>query len=238
MQDFDPASGQIEFLEGETQQQLYLEAVNELVPELVEDFIVVLVSADAADNQTSSTPTSGASIDVSLAQSNLTIEENDYPYGLLQFVTSPPTPGTQILPAVVLPELFVDESDGTITVYVVRAQGNLGTVSIEYITQDGTASSTGVGPDYISSAGMLTFGPDDVVQSFMVTLLDDLIPELGKTFFINLTNPGGGMCMCVCVCVCVCVCMYVCMYVYEREVHYHPSQELVSHIQFFLTTAR
>ena len=203
-QDFDPASGQLEFLEGVRQQQLLLETVNELVPELIENFVVVLVSADAADNQTSSTPTSGASIDGSLARSNLTVEENDYPYGLLQFVTSPPTLGEELLPAVALPELFVDESDGTITVYVVRAQGNLGTVFVEYITQDGSASSTGVGPDYVPSAGTLTFGPDDVVQSFTVTLLDDSTAELGKTFFVNLTNPGGGMCMCMS--------MYACMH--------------------------
>ena len=192
--DFNPASGQLEFLPGETQEYLYLEAVDELTPELAEDFAILLVSATVADSQASSVPTSGASINATLAQSNLTVEENDYPYGLIQFVTSPPTPGAIIPPAISVPEIFVDESDGTVTVYVVRAQGNLGTVSVEYITMDGNASSTGLGPDYVPSADTLVFGPDDVVRNFTLTLLDDAEPELGKVFFVELTNPAGGKC--------------------------------------------
>ena len=192
-EDFSPATGQLVFSEGDVQQVLTIEPVDELVPELSEDFVVLLVSATANDNQTSSTPTSGASIDSSLNESTLTVEENDFPYGLLQFVTTPPAPGEQILPAMSMPQLYVDESDGEILVYVVRAQGNLGTVSVEYFTQDGSASSTGVEPDYNAGAGDLEFGPDDRVLSFSLTLLDDEEPELGKVFFVNLTNPMGGM---------------------------------------------
>ena len=198
-QDFNPASGQLEFTEGVAQQVLYLTTVNELVPELTEDFTVMLVSAVANDNQTSSTPTSGASINTSLGSSNITVPENDYPFGLIQFVTSPPSPGEQILPAVSRPEIFVDESDGSIVVYVVRAQGNRGTVRAEYFTVDGTARSTGVQPDFDSAASTLVFGPSDIVQNFSLTLVDDSIPELGKSFVVNLTNPSGGVCVCVCV---------------------------------------
>ena len=191
-QDFNPASGRLVFAENVAQVVLPLSAVDELDPELDEDFVVMLTMATANDTQTSSTPTSGASIDSSLAASNVTVLENDYPFGLIQFVTSPPFPGQRILPAISMPELSVDESDGTITVYVVRAQGNLGTVQAEYFTLDGTARSTGVEPDYVSSVGTLIFGPSDVVQTFSLSLWDDSTPELEKEFFVNLTNPSGS----------------------------------------------
>ncbi len=37
------------------------------------------------DGQAGSTDTSGASIDADASQSQLVVNENDYPYGLLQF---------------------------------------------------------------------------------------------------------------------------------------------------------
>jgi len=192
-QDFNLASGRLVFAEDVAQLVLPLSTVDELVPELDEDFVVILTSATADDNQTSSTPTSGASIDSSRAASNITVLENDYPFGLIQFVTSPPSPGDRIPPAISMPEVSVDESDGAITVFVVRSQGNLGTVQVEYLTLDGTARSSGVRPDYVSSVGTLTFGPSDVVQTFSLTLLDDSTPELEKVFFVNLTNPSGNI---------------------------------------------
>ncbi len=191
--DFVLAMGYLEFLPEVTQQNLVLVAIDELVPELSEDFAVLLLSAEATDNQTSSTPSSGASINASLALAEVTISENDYPYGLLQFVISAPLPGEDVPPAGVMPEVFVEESVGSVTVYVVRAQGNLGTVSAEYFTVDGSASSVGVNPDFVPSAGTVTFGPSDQVQSVTLTLQpDDDLAELGKVFYVELTNPTGS----------------------------------------------
>ena len=190
--DFDPASGELVFTEGDAQEILVIETNDELVPELSEDFTVILVMAVADDNQTSSTPSSGASIDILLSQSNLTVRENDFPYGLIQFVTSPPSPGMTIAPATEMPEIFVEESDGSITLYVVRAQGRLGSVSAEYQTQDATATATGLAPDFVSGAGLLQFTPTTLVQNFSLELIDDTTPELGKVFYVNLTNPTGG----------------------------------------------
>lgn len=190
--DFDPAFGQIVFLEGEDAGRINLTVVNELVPELSELFSITLTSAVANDNQTSSTPMSGASINSSFSQATITVSENDHPYGLLQFVTSPPLPGVTITPAVAMPEIFVDETIGMVTVYVVRAQGLLGNVSIEYVTSEGSAVSGGGLPDFVPTAGSLSFSADQVVQSFTVTVLDNEDPELQKTFYINLTNPSGG----------------------------------------------
>ena len=191
-QDFNPATGHISFGDGEDLQTFVVMTLDESAPELREDFVVVLTSAIAQDNETSSTPLSGASIDASRSQVMLTVTENDSPYGVLQFSTSAPIPGQPITLATEMPELAVQESDGTVTIYVVRAQGSIGTVSIEFITTDDSATHLGLEPDYRTTAGRLTFDSGVRVQSFNVTILDDSNPELGKTFFVNLTNPQGG----------------------------------------------
>lgn len=193
MQDFSPASGSILFEDGQDLQSLVVMVLDENQPELNENFVVVLTSAVSDDNQTSSSPLSGASIDDSRSQSTITVTENDFPYGVIQFVTSPPVPGQPIPLATVMPELAVDESDGTVTIYVVRAQGTVGNVNIEFFTSDGTATNLGLEPDYTSDAGQLSFAAGVTVQSFGVTLVDDADPEIAKTFYVNLTNPQGGM---------------------------------------------
>ena len=192
MEDFDPVASILEFEEGEMQSELRVMIADELVPELQEQFIVMLVAAVANDSEVSSTPFSGAYINTTISQSTITVGENDFPYGLFQFVTSPPTPGVPITPATVPPVLNVRESDGIATIYVVRAQGTVGTVSVEYFTFDASATSQGLDPDFTSAAGRLDFSGDTVVGSFPIILLDDSAAELGKTFYINLTNPQGG----------------------------------------------
>ena len=196
-QDFRPATGSIVFQDGQTQQVFTVEAFDEMVPELNEEFVIVLTSAVANDNQTSSTPLSGASVDIGLSRSILTVTQNDFPYGVVQFGTLPPNPSETIPLATVMPEMTVDESDGMIRVYVVRAQGTVGNVSIEYFTSDGTATHLGLQPDYISSAGRLDFADGERVQSFTLSLIDDSTPELAKTFYVNLTNPRGSKCIAI-----------------------------------------
>ena len=174
---------------------------DENVPELEESFSIALISAVALDNETSSTETSGASISVNSSESAITVQENDYPYGLMQFATSQPsTSGDSFIPAAtVAPVLDVMEEDGTITVYVVRAQGTVGSISVEYQTVDGSAVSLGPRSDYQESVGILNF-PDGVqVQSINITLTNDDTPEVLKNFTIQLSNPQGSMsCYLVC----------------------------------------
>lgn len=171
--------------------------MNESIPELAENFNIVLVSARALDNQTSSTDTSGASISATNAQVAVTVEENDHPYGLLQFTTSsPPAPTDPFVPAASASAvLSVMEENGTIRLYVVRAQGSEGTVSVEYQTVDGTAIASGVRPDYQTNVGTLIFPPGVRSQSIDISLNDDNIPELQKTFTVELSNPSGSKCL-------------------------------------------
>lgn len=190
--DFDPASGQITFSEDQREGRVILTSVDELTPELAEQFVISLTAAVASDNETNSTPLSGASIDPSRSQVTVTVAENDQPYGLFQIATSRPFPGITIAPATTMPEVFVDESVGMVTVYVVRAQGLLGNVSVEYITSEGSAVSGGGLPDFVPTAGSLGFSSDVTVQELSLTVLDNDVPELQKTFYLNLTNPVGG----------------------------------------------
>ncbi len=194
-QDFNPATGQVDFEDGDIQQTFMIQALDETEPELDEEFLVVLTSVAVMDNQSSSTPLSGASIDSIRSQSALTVTENDFPYGIVQFSALPPIPGQPIPSASVMPELTVEESDGVVTVYVVRAQGTVGNITVEFFTSDGTATNlnSGLERDYSSSAGQLSFAAGERVQSFNVMLVDDTDPELAKTFFVNLTNARGGM---------------------------------------------
>lgn len=67
------------------------------------------------------------------------------PAGLLQFSTGqPPRPeDARSLPATSVPHVTVQEEDGQVRLLVVRAQGLLGTVSVEFRTVSETASSPG-----------------------------------------------------------------------------------------------
>ncbi len=190
--DFDPSYGRVEFVESQRTGLLDLTVIDELVPELLETFTISLTAALANDNQTSSTPSSGASINDSLSQVTVSVVENDSPYGLFQFMISPPNTNVAITPAMEQPQLFVDESIGMVTVYVVRVQGRLGDASVEYVTSEGSAVSGGGTPDFVPTAGSLDYTGDIFVAIVNVTILDNDRPELQKTLYINLTNPTGS----------------------------------------------
>lgn len=192
--DFVANTSQVVFPPGVRQAPLVVTTFSDGLPSLAQRFTVVLLSVVSGDGYVSTTPTSGASINGLLSRWNFTVLENDYPYGLLQFNTSLlPPPRTLVPAATSSPVLYVDKSNRTaILVYVVRAMGTVGTISVDYRTQDGTASSSSATPHYVTTGGTLSFLPTDQVKSFPVTILDNLIPELWKTFYVVLANPRGG----------------------------------------------
>ena len=119
-------------------------------PELLEMFEITLLSQLplSDDGLIGTTVTSGASIDPDFNTNNLTIRANDYPYGLLQFATGSPPGQTDPLipPANEMMGVRVREEDGMVDLLVVRAQGSLGQVQVEWRTIDGTALSAGKDP--------------------------------------------------------------------------------------------
>ncbi|XP_064499040.1 adhesion G-protein coupled receptor V1 isoform X4 [Pseudopipra pipra] len=190
--DFSNSSGTITFLPWQRSEVLNLHIIDDDIPELNEYFRVTLVSAVSGDGKLGSTPTSGASIDPEKETTDISIKASDHPYGLLQFSVGPPpqTGDEMILPASAVPHVTVKEEAGCIRLLVVRAQGLLGTVLMEYKTVPLTASSP---RDYQAVLGTLEFQPGERYKYITVNITDNSIPELEKTFKVELLNPEGGV---------------------------------------------
>ncbi|KAF1420925.1 G-protein coupled receptor 98, partial [Spheniscus magellanicus] len=190
--DFSNSTGTITFLPWQRSEVLNLHVIDDDIPELNEYFRVTLVSAVSGDGKLGSTPTSGASIDPEKETTDISIKASDHPYGLLQFsVGPPPQPGDEIiLPASAVPQITIKEEVGHIRLLVVRAQGLLGTVLVEYRTVPLTAFSP---KDYQAVAGTLEFQPGERYKYITVNITDNSIPELEKTFQVELLNPEGGV---------------------------------------------
>jgi hypothetical protein len=82
----------------------------------------------------------------------------------------------------------VAENDpaGLATIDVVRTGGTAGTVTINYVTADGTAKN---GVNYISVTGSLTFAESVSQQSFTIPIFDDHVFSSNKTVLLFLSNP-------------------------------------------------
>ncbi|RME10613.1 MAG: hypothetical protein D6802_08910 [Ardenticatenia bacterium] len=76
-----------------------------------------------------------------------------------------------------------------LVVTVERVGGTDGTVSVEYVSADGTATS---GNDYVPVSGTLTFAPGETSKTFTLTTLQDTNDEPDETIILTLQNPTGG----------------------------------------------
>uniref|UniRef100_A0A8C3XBP1 Adhesion G-protein coupled receptor V1 n=1 Tax=Catagonus wagneri TaxID=51154 RepID=A0A8C3XBP1_9CETA len=190
--DFANASGTITFLPWQRSEVLNIYVLDDDIPELNEYFRVTLVSAIPGDGKLGSTPTSGASIDPEKETTDITIKASDHPYGLLQFATGPPPEpeDAMTLPASSVPHITVQEEDGEVRLLVIRAQGLLGRVMAEFRTVSLTAFSP---EDYQSVAGTLEFQPGERFKYISVNITDNSIPELEKSFKVELLNLEGGV---------------------------------------------
>ncbi|XP_018414734.1 PREDICTED: G-protein coupled receptor 98, partial [Nanorana parkeri] len=190
--DFISSSGNITFLPSQRSKVLNLHVLDDDIPELVEHFRVTLTNAVSADEKVGSTPTSGASIDPFKNSEDVTINASDHPYGLLQFsVDPPPKPGDRmIIPAKSAHTIKVKEEVGQVKLLVVRAQGLLGRITVQYRTVSLTASSP---LDYQATADSLEFQPGERYKYIYVNITDNSVPELAKSFRVELWNAVGGV---------------------------------------------
>jgi hypothetical protein len=62
-------------------------------------------------------------------------------------------------------------------------------VMVNYTSSDGTALA---GSDYLTATGALTFAPGATVQTFTITITDDLVDELDETLTLALNNPANA----------------------------------------------
>ena len=83
-----------------------------------------------------------------------------------------------------------ENGSGTATITVTRIGGNQGAVTVDYATNDGTATA---GSDYTATTGTLSWasgvsGP----QTFTVSITNDTLVEPNETVNLSLSNPTGG----------------------------------------------
>jgi trimeric autotransporter adhesin len=83
----------------------------------------------------------------------------------------------------------VAENAGSVTVTVTRTGDVNSAASVNYTTQDGTATA---GSDYTATSGTLFFNPGETTKTFSVTILDNAVAESSETFSILLSSASGG----------------------------------------------
>jgi len=81
------------------------------------------------------------------------------------------------------------ESNGTVKVDVFRSGDPTASVSVDYSTINGSATS---GSDYTAVSGTLNFGANENQKSITIPILNDSLAEGIEIFHFELTNPHGG----------------------------------------------
>ena len=98
----------------------------------------------------------------------------------------PPPPGVIQFSGV---QFDVNENDNAALITVIRTGGDSGLVTVDYATNDVTASA---GQDYQTSVGNLVFADGVTSVAVLVPLLDDSLFEATEEFHITLNNVTGG----------------------------------------------
>ncbi len=162
--DYTATSGTLIFDDGVTSQTFTVDIWNDDEYE-----------GDETVNLSLSNPLGGAGLE-SPSTAVLTITEDDPvpPVGSLQFSA---------------PAYTVDENGSTASITVTRVNGSFGIVTVDYNTDDGTASA---GSDYTAASGTLSFDGGVTSQTFTVDILDDAAYEGDETVNLALSNPTGG----------------------------------------------
>ena len=107
-------------------------------------------------------------------QATLTIQDVDQAPGQLLFSQT---------------SYVVSEAAGFLPVTVLRTNGLSGTVQVNFSTVPGTASPGG---KYLTTSGVLTFGPGQASQTFTVPILEQSVPTGNQTFSLVLSNATAG----------------------------------------------
>lgn len=87
----------------------------------------------------------------------------------------------------------VGEAAGAATITVSRTGGSSGAVSVEYLTENGTASA---GQDYLARSGTFTWADGDATdRTFSIPIINDAAAEPAETVLLRLQNVAGGSVM-------------------------------------------
>lgn len=168
--DYLNRSGRLTLPSGVTSASFTIPIVNDSLAEPDETVLLTL------HNPAGGAQTNSALLSVSAV---LTILDNDFAAGKLSFNPSSYT---------------VNEADGTATLTVVRTGGNVGALTVDYATSDGTATggaAAGVGVDYQITSGTLSWNDGDTTsRTITIPIYQDGETETTfQNFNVTLSNP-------------------------------------------------
>ena len=86
-------------------------------------------------------------------------------------------------------DVTIDEDNGTIVFTVSLDQPSASTVTVDYATSSGSATS---GIDFTAASGTLTFVPGDQTETITVSVANDSLFEQSETFGVNLSAASGA----------------------------------------------
>ncbi|WP_455209182.1 Calx-beta domain-containing protein [Kaarinaea lacus] len=162
--DYSPVGGLLTFADGVTSQTITVPILEDTLYESNELFSIQLSGV-----------TGGASLGAH-SSATITITDNDPvpPAGTLQFSGV---------------NFNVQENGVNITITVTRTGGSFGTVTVDYLSNDGSATA---GSDYTAVNDTLVL-PDGVTsETNTISIQDDSVYEGNENFSVSLSNVTGG----------------------------------------------
>ena len=163
--DYVPVTATLVFNPGVSVRTFSVPVLNDNVPEFDETVGLVL-SKPGSD-------TAGA---VGLGQSN----------AVLTIVDRNSSPGVFSLSST---NYVVSETAGAVAVTVLRTNGHSGTVWVHFNTVNGSARAP---LDYLGTNGVVVFADGEVARTILVPIVLNPVYEGDRSFFFQLTGPGGG----------------------------------------------
>ena len=161
-QDYQTASGALDFAAGASSQSFAIPILDDTLVE-GDETLTINLSAASGSGVSLGSPTSAI----------LKIIDDDTP-ATIQFAA---------------PTATVGESAGLATITVTRSGGGGRTVTVHYATADGSAHA---GTDYQAATGILNFGPTETSKTIAIPVIDDAVSEGDETVLVTLTDPTGG----------------------------------------------
>lgn len=96
------------------------------------------------------------------------------------------------LPVITSESVVVDESvDPEIIVVLDRLSAH--DVTVDYTTVDETCICVGTYADYAEQSGTLTFAPGETSKTITIDVFDDTYHEIDEVFWVEFSNPVGGV---------------------------------------------
>lgn len=82
----------------------------------------------------------------------------------------------------------VSKGAGSIAISITRVGGTVGTATVNYVTNNGSASA---GTDFTAVSGTATFAPGEQAKNVIVPILKTSAVNAGKTFTFDLNTPSS-----------------------------------------------